>query len=97
MGDCPVTWSATIYCIGPRSQVYDSYLEEFPTSHGDTIDDGHYFSPTDGWPVKEDYPDFRGHATGMRPRSQGWMGRAFTLSGIRLQQQLSSENIDSTL
>ena len=64
MGDYPVTWSANIYCIRPRSQVYDSFLEEFSTSQGDTIDDRHYFSSIDIWSVKEDHPDFRGHATG---------------------------------
>ena len=28
--DCPVTWSTSIYCIGSGSQVYGSFLEEFP-------------------------------------------------------------------
>ena len=71
MGYYPVTWSASIYCIGLGSQVYESFLEEFPTSHGDTVDDEHCFSSTDGRLVKEDHPNFKGHATGMHPRSQG--------------------------
>ena len=40
-------------------------------SHGDTVNDEHYFSSPDGQSIKEDHPDFRGHATGMRSRSQG--------------------------
>ena len=36
--------------------------------HGNTVDDEHYFSSSDGQSVREDHPDFRGHATGMRPR-----------------------------
>ena len=40
-------------------------------SHGDTVGDEHCFSSSDGLSVKGDYPDFRGHATSMRPRSQG--------------------------
>ena len=71
MRDCPVTWSTGIYSIELGSQVYDSFLEEFPASHGDTIDDEHCFSSPDGWLVGEDHPNFRGHATGMRSRSQG--------------------------
>ena len=49
------------------------------------VDDEHNFSSPDGWSVKENHPDVRGHATGMCPRSQGLLGRAFTLGGIRLQ------------
>ena len=41
MGDCPITWSTSIYNIGSGSQVYDSFLEEFPASHGDIIEDEH--------------------------------------------------------
>ena len=66
-----VTWSVSIYCIGSRSQVYDSFLEEFLASHGDIIDNEHYFSSTSGRLVREDHRDFRGHATSMRPRSHG--------------------------
>ena len=40
-------------------------------SHGDTIDDVHNFSSLDGQSVREDHPDFRGHAVGMRFGSQG--------------------------
>ena len=46
-------------------------MEEFPASHGDTIDDAHNFSSPDGQLVREDHPDIRGHATGMLPGSQG--------------------------
>ena len=45
------------------------FLGEFPESHGDAVDDEHCFSSTDGWSVRDDHPDFRGHATGMRPGS----------------------------
>ena len=74
MRDCPVTWSAILYRIRPRSQVYGSLLEEFPESHGNTVDDEHCFSSTDRLPVKEDHTGFEGHAASMRPRSQGWLG-----------------------
>ena len=67
MGDCPVTWSTSIYSIKSGSQVYDSFLEELSTSHGDTVDDEHYFSSLDRRSVGEDHSYFRGHATGMRP------------------------------
>ena len=70
-GDCPIAWSVNIYSIGWGSQVYDSFLEEFPKSHRDIVDDEHYFSSLDGRLVGEDHPNFRGHATGMRSRSQG--------------------------
>ena len=53
----------------PRFTAY--FFEEFSASHGDIIDDEHYFSSTDGRLVKEDHPDFRGHAMSMHPRSQG--------------------------
>ena len=71
MGDSPVTWSASIHSIRPGSQVYDSFLGEFPTIHGDMVDDEHSFSFPDEWSIREDYPDFKGHATGMHPGSQG--------------------------
>ena len=67
MGDCPVAWSAGIHSIGSGSQVYDSFLEEFLASHGDTIDNDHNFSSPDEQSIKKDHPDVRGHATGMRP------------------------------
>ena len=40
-------------------------------SHGDIVDDEHCFSSLEGRLVGEDHPDFRGHATGMLPLSQG--------------------------
>ena len=40
-------------------------------SHGDTVDDEHNFSSPYRRSVREDHPDVRGHATGMRPGSQG--------------------------
>ena len=43
-----VTWGTSIYSIGSRSQVYGSFLEEFLTSHGDTVDDHCFSSPSDG-------------------------------------------------
>ena len=64
--DCSVTWSASLYSIGPGSQVYDSFFGEFPMSHGNTVDDEHCFSSLDGRSIREDHLDFRGHATGMR-------------------------------
>ena len=36
-------------------------------SHGDTIDDKHNFSSPDERSIREDHPDFIGHATDMRP------------------------------
>ena len=56
-----------------------SLLEEFPKSHGNTVDDEHCFSSTDKRPVGEDHIGFGGHAPGMRLRSQGWLGRALPL------------------
>ena len=38
-------------------------------SLGDTFYDEHNFSSPGGWSVREDYLDFRGHATSMCPRS----------------------------
>ena len=69
--DCPVTWSASVHSIKTGSQVYGSFLGEFPMSHGDTIDDEHSFPSPDGRSMKEDHRDVRGHATGMCPGSQG--------------------------
>ena len=67
--DCLTAWGTSIYSIGSRSQVYGLFLEEFPVSHGDTVDDKHYFSSPDGRSVEEDHPNFRGLATSMRFRS----------------------------
>ena len=69
MRDYPVAWSASLYSIGLRFQVYGSFLGQFPESHGDTIDDEHHFSSLDRRSVKEDNPNVKGHATGMPPRS----------------------------
>ena len=66
MGDSLVTWSASIHSIESGSQVYGSFLEEFPKSHEDTVDDDHNFSSPDARSVIKDHPDFRGHATGIR-------------------------------
>ena len=66
-----ITWSASLYCIKPGSQVYDSLLEEFPDSHGNTVDDEHCFSSTYRRPVEEDHTGFDGRTMGMRPKSQG--------------------------
>ena len=65
--DCPVTWSVSLYSIRPGSHVYDSFLGEFPTCHGNTIDDEHCFSSLDERSVREDHLDFRRHATSMHP------------------------------
>ena len=70
-GDCPITWSTSIYCIGSGSQVYSSFLKEFLESHGGTVDDEHCFSSLDKRSVIEDHQYFRGHASGMCPGSQG--------------------------
>ena len=64
-GDSLVTLSASIHSIGSGSQVYDSFFEEFPASHGDTVDDEHNFSSPNGQSVREDHPDVREHAMGM--------------------------------
>ena len=69
MRDRLIAWSASLYRIGSGSQVYVSFLEVFPESHGDAVDDEHFFSSIDGRSIKEDHPYFRGHATGMRPRA----------------------------
>ena len=56
MGDCPVAWGTNIYCIGLGSEVYNSFLGEFPASHGDTVYDEHCFSSLDGRSIGEDHP-----------------------------------------
>ena len=80
----PVTWSVSLYSIRLESQVYSSFLGEFPGSHGDTVDVEHCFSSSDRRSVREDYPNVRGHVTSMCPCSEGWLGRAFTLGRIFL-------------
>ena len=49
--DFLVTWSASIHSIEPGSEVYSTFLEEFPKGDGNTIDDEHRFSFTDRWSV----------------------------------------------
>ena len=71
MGDCLITWGTSIYSIRLGSLVYSPFLEEFPASHWDTVDDEHCFSSSDGRSIGEDHLNFRGHAMGMRSRSQG--------------------------
>ena len=36
-------------------------------NHGNIVDDEHNFSSPNGRSVREDHPDVRGHATGIRP------------------------------
>ena len=71
MRDRPFIWSASLYHIGPGSQIYNSLLEKFSESHWNTVDDEHYFSSTNRWPVEEDHIGFRGHAPRMCPGSYG--------------------------
>ena len=40
-------------------------------AYGDTVDDEHNFSSLNRQSVREDHPDVRRHATGMRLGSQG--------------------------
>ena len=70
-GDSTVAWSASLHSIRLGSSVYGSVLEEFPEGHGDTAFNEYRFSFSDGWSIKADYSDFRGHAAIMRPGSQG--------------------------
>ena len=67
--DCPITWSVNIYRIRLGSQVYNLFLEELPTSHGDTIDDEHRFSSPNGRSIKEDHPNVSEHDASIRPGS----------------------------
>ena len=39
--------------------------------HEDMVDDEHYFSSPYGGLIRDDHPEFRGHAMGMHSRSQG--------------------------
>ena len=71
MRDCPVTWNASLYCIGLGSQVYGSLLEKFPKSHGNTTDDEYCFSTMGRRSVEKNYTGFGRHATSIRPGSQG--------------------------
>ena len=64
-GDSTVAWSSSLHSIGSGSPVYGSFLEEFPEGHGDTAFDEYRFSSSDGWSIRADYSDFRGHAASM--------------------------------
>ena len=81
--DSPATWSASLYRIGQRSQVYGSLLEELPKGHGYIVDDEYCVSSTDGWAVGEDHTSVRELATSMRPGSQGFIGGEFALGIVR--------------
>ena len=59
------------HCIGQRSQVYSSLLEELPEGHGYAVDDEYCVSSIDGWSIREDHIGVRGYATGMQPGTQG--------------------------
>ena len=61
----PITWSASIYSVRQRPEIYDTLLEELPKGYGDAANDEYCFAPL----VEEDHIDFRGHAASMRPRS----------------------------
>ena len=70
-GDSTVAWSSSLHSIGSGSSVYGSVLEEFPEGHGDTTFIEYRFSSSDGWSIRADYSDFRGHAASMSLGSQG--------------------------
>ena len=70
-GNSTIAWSSSLNSIGSGSSVYGSVLEEFLEGHGDTNVDEYRFSSADGWSIRADYSDFRGHAVSMRPGSQG--------------------------
>ena len=65
-GDSTIAWSSSLHSIGSGSSVYVSVLEKFPEGHGDTAFDEYRFSSLDGWSIRADYSDFRGHAARMR-------------------------------
>ena len=69
IGASLVTWSTSIHSIISGPQVYDSFLGEFPESHGDLVYDKHSFSSSDEWSIREDHTNFRGHVASMHPRS----------------------------
>ena len=68
-GDCPITWSASLYHIELGSQVYSSFLGRLSAGYGDTIDDEYHFSSPDGQSIREDHPDVRGYVGSKYPRS----------------------------
>ena len=63
------TCSTGLYCIGQRSQVYGSLLEELLEGHGYAVDNEYFVSSTDGW--SEDHAGVRRHAAGMSPNLKG--------------------------
>ena len=65
--DFPIAWDTSVHSIRSGSQVYGSFLEEFPMSHGYIVVGEHCFSSLDGRSIGEDHPDVRRHDTGMRP------------------------------
>ena len=71
MGDSTVAWSSSLHSIGSGSSVYGSVFEEFPEGQGDTAFDEYNFSSLDGWSIRANYLDFRGHVVSMRPGPQG--------------------------
>ena len=70
--DCPITWIASLYRIRLT-------FGRVSKSHGNTVDVEHCFSSTDRRPIGADHTGFRGHAAGMRLRSQGWLEEHFPL------------------
>ena len=70
-GDSTVAWSSSLHIFKSGSSVYGSDLEEFPEGHGDIAFDEYHFSSSNGWSIRVDYSDFRGHAASMRLGSQG--------------------------
>ena len=66
-----VAWSASLHSIESGSSVYGSVLEGFPESYGDIAVDEYHFSSSDGWSIRADYSDFRGHAASKRLGSPG--------------------------
>ena len=67
--DSLVTWSAGIHSIRLGPQVYNSFVGEFPTSHGDMVDDEQSFPSPNRRSVGEDHLEAREHATSICPRS----------------------------
>ena len=97
--DSLTTWSASLYCIGYRSQVYDSLLEELPDGHGYGVDNECCILSIDGWSVREDHIGVRGHVA-VRAYVldlNGSWEEHLPLVEFRLQQQLSSEYTNGAL
>ena len=71
-GDCSVPWRSSIHSIRSGCHVYNSFLEEFLATHGDTVNDEHCFSSPDKRSVRDGHPDFRGHTTGVLDLKGSW-------------------------